>query len=59
MNSNIILGMIMTGIGISVAIVQVKVLSAKKHTPGDSIDRLLIGGIGFIIIGIVMVVKNI
>jgi len=56
--SNIILGVIFLGIGIPMAIVQAKAIRAGKHTPGDGIVRLLITGIGCIILGIIVIVKN-
>jgi hypothetical protein len=55
---NIILGVIMIGIGIPMVIVQAKAINAGKHTPGDFIVRLLITGIGGIILGIMIIVKN-
>jgi len=57
MNSNIILGMIIICIGIPITIVQAKALYAGKHEPGDFIVRLLITGIGFIICGLILIVK--
>jgi hypothetical protein len=57
--SNIILGVIMIGIGISMAIVQAKSIRAGKHTPGDAIVRLLITGIFFILGGIILIIKYI
>jgi hypothetical protein len=56
--SNIFLGVIFIGIGIPMAIVQAKAIGAGKHTPGDGIVRLLIAGIGSIIVGIIIIVKN-
>jgi len=50
--SNIILGLIMIGIGIPMVIVQPKAIRAGKCTPGDFIVRLLITGIFFILGGI-------
>jgi hypothetical protein len=57
--SNIILGVIMTSIGIPIVIVQSKAIRAGKHTPGDAIVRLLITGIIGIVLGITIIVKNI
>jgi hypothetical protein len=57
--SNIILGVIMIGVGIPMVIVQAKAIRAGKHTPGDFIVRLLITGIFFILGGIILLIKYI
>jgi len=57
--SNIILGVIIIGIGIPIVIVQAKAIRAGKQTPGDFIVRLLITGIGFILGGIILIIKYI
>ena len=57
--SNIILGLVMIGIGIPMAIVQAKAIRAGKHTTGDAIVRLLITGIICILSGIILIVKYI
>ena len=46
-------------IGIIIARVQTMALNAGKHKTGDFIIRLLITGIGFILGGIVLVLKYI
>jgi hypothetical protein len=55
----IILGLVMIAIGVLITNVQVKALKAGKHQTGDFIVRLLISGIGLIIVGLIIVVKNI
>ena len=57
--SNIILGVIMIGVGIPMVIVQAKAIKAGKHTSGGFIVRLLITGIFFILGGIILIAKYI
>ena len=56
---NVILGLIMIGIGIPMTIVQAKALNAGKHEIGGFIIRLLITGIFLILGGIVLIAKYI
>ena len=56
--SHIILGLVMISIGLPMAIVQAKAIKAGKHEAGDFIVRLLITGIGGVIIGIIIIVKS-
>jgi hypothetical protein len=55
----IILGLVMIAIGVPITNVQAKAIKAGKHETGDFIVRLLISGIGLIIVGLIIVVKNI
>jgi len=55
----IILGLVMIVVGVLITIVQSKAIKAGKHETGDFIVRLLISGIGLIIGGLIILVKNI
>lgn len=55
----ILLGLVMVSIGVLITAVQAKALKAGKHETGDFIVRLLISGIGLIIVGLIIVIKNI
>ena len=55
----IILGLVMIAIGALITNVQAKALKAGKHATGDFIVRLLISGIILIILGLMILIKNI
>ena len=48
----------MTAIGIPIVVVQSKAIRAGKHQNGDFIVRLLISGIGCILVGLIIILKN-
>jgi hypothetical protein len=52
------LGLAMIGIGILISLVQVRTLKDRVKDAGGFTTRLLISGIGFIIIGSIIVVKS-